>query len=534
MNMIRTTARLSIVTALGLTLLPAHAFDLKEAYALAQKNDATYLAAVAQKNAIDTQKKQSRAALMPTVLLAGSWIHTDTTNNLSQVETDTVPANITVSLNQPLLQMDAFTAYKQVGLNVASGALALAQARQDLITRVVQAYFTAWLSDKNARIAADQEKNTALQLAIVKRSFELGITTVIDSNEAEASYYNAKSAAVSAQSVNENARAVVEDLIGRSLSPSETFAALKEPSKLHLPNPRTQAAWVAQAKEQNYNVQTAKLAYQIADLEVKRRSQKHLPVLSLVASQAWKATNYGHINNLPTNVTTVGLNVSMPIFDGGLIDAQVLEAESLKTKSAQALRAAQIQVAQAARTAYSQATSGLATISALQAAAKSASASVKSNEIGRSLGMRINIDVLNAQQTSTQTQYNLAQAQYNTILGNVNLKSAISELGDQDVEYINNLLDKSPQTTETNTQHTDDPAKTAGTVSVSASTKRNKDKNKKNRKQTTKNTDNNSTAMTSNVTADESPKAIGAQKSKTKIIKKTLPLTRKPPSEVSF
>ena len=62
------------------------------------------------------------------------------------------------------------------------------------------------------------------------------------------------------------------------------------------------------------------------------------------------------------------------------------------------------------------------------------------------LGMRINIDVLNAQNTYAQSQYNLAQAQYNTILGNVNLKAAIGQLGDEDVQYINALLSNNAST----------------------------------------------------------------------------------------
>lgn len=471
MNLTRITIRLSLAAVMGATLLqPALSLDLKEAYALAQHNDATYLAAIAQKAATDTFKKQARAALLPTVMLTGSFVHTDTTNNLTHVEVDTAPANATISLNQPLIQMDAFTAYKQVGLNVDGGALVLAQAHQELISRVVQTYFTTWLAGKNAMIAAEQTKNTLLQLTIVKRSFELGITTVIDTNEAEAAYYNAESAANTAKATRDNARAALEDLIGRPVGEAETLAALKEPSQLHLPIPNKSEAWVAQAKERNLNVRVAQLSYQIADLEVKRRSQKHLPVLSLTASESWKATNYGHRNNLPTRITTVGLNVTMPLFDGGLINAQVLEAEALKTKSAQTLRATQTTVAQATRTAYSQATSGLANIKALQAAAKSASASVKSNEIGRSLGMRINIDVLNAQQTSTQTQYNLAQAQYNAVLGNVNLKAAIGELGDTDVDYINRLLETKTAPVAT-VMRVDDPMKTEQTVSVVKSKK---------------------------------------------------------------
>ena len=139
-------------------------------------------------------------------------------------------------------------------------------------------------------------------------------------------------------------------------------------------------------------------------------------------------------------MTTVGLELSMPIFDGGLIGGQVREAQAQENISFQTLRATQQNVAQSTRAAYNQAVSGLATINALESARGAARKSADSNILGYQLGMRINIDVLNAQNAYAQAQYNLAQAQYNTILGNVNLKAAIGQLGDDDVQYINALL----------------------------------------------------------------------------------------------
>ena len=130
----------------------------------------------------------------------------------------------------------------------------------------------------------------------------------------------------------------------------------------------------------------------------------------------------------------------MPIFDGGLIGGQVREAQAQENISFQTLRATQQSVAQNTRAAYNQAVSGLATINALESARGAARKSADSNILGYQLGMRINIDVLNAQNAYAQAQYNLAQAQYNTILGNVNLKAAIGQLGDDDVQYINALL----------------------------------------------------------------------------------------------
>ncbi|TDR31436.1 TolC family outer membrane protein [Hydromonas duriensis] len=448
----RNTLCLSLLLGLGICSTPVHALDLVEAFNAALLNDPTYQVTVAQKAATDAQRKQARAALMPTIGLTGSFLHTNTRNTSTFLGTSgtsdvrkTYPANLTISFTQPLLEIDKITAFKQIDLNTDSGALQLAQARQDLINRVIQAYFNALLAEKNATIAAEQERNTALQLKIVKRSFDVGNTTIIDTNEAEAAYYRAKAAAINAASTAENARSALADMMGRDIDPKEKLATLSTPLHLKMPVPDTQDKWVARARDESYAIQIAKLAYKVAELDVTRKAQQHLPVVNFVANQVWKSTSLNRASDVSTSAQSFGFEVSMPIFDGGLIGAQVLESEALKTKSYQNLRAVENQVAQTTRTAYNQAVSGLATIAALQAAQKSASASVKSNEIGRSLGMRINIDVLNAEQTHAQTQYDLAQAVYNTVLGNVNLKAAISKLGDEDVVFINSLLDTKPQ-----------------------------------------------------------------------------------------
>ena len=438
-----------LIAALGLSALAANtanALDLEQAFQAALANDPTYQAAIAQKGVTDAQKKQARAALLPTISLSGSYLHTNTRytdtflSNAGRV-VKTYPANLMISMSQPLLQWDKITGYKQIDLNVSGGVLQLAQARQDLINRTIQAYFTALLAEKNATIAAEQERNTGIQLKIVKRSFEVGNTTVIDTHEAEAAYYRAKAAAINAQSTAINARSALGDMMGQTLDEREPIDTLNAPLRLKMPIPDTQDKWVARAREEAYAVQLAKIAYQVAELEVKRKAQQRLPTINLTANQTWKSTSLKRVNDSSTSVQNFGVEMSMPIFDGGLIGAQVLEAEALKTKSYQTMRSTETQVAQATRTAYNQAVSGLATIAALESAKQSAAASVKSNEIGRSLGMRINIDVLNAEQTHAQTQYDLAQAQYNTVMGNVNLKAAISRLSDEDIRFINGLLD---------------------------------------------------------------------------------------------
>jgi outer membrane protein len=462
-----------VISVFGLACVllvrPVHALDLWQAYELAQANDATYKAASAQKIATDEQKKQARAALLPTVVAAGALRSTRETFHNQDRVSETYPASATVTFTQPLIQLDSLTAFKQVNSNVNIGELTLEAARQDLISRVVQAYFNGLLTQKTSQVAMDKQITAEQQRKMAQRNFDVGNTTIIDVQEAAAAYHRAEAEAITAKSNADNALATLEDMIGQPIN--EPLAALTAPLKLKMPVPDSQAKWVERAQAENYNVRIAKLSLDIAKLEVTKRAKARLPKLDFVASQTWKVND----KDVKSRVTSVGLELSMPIFDGGLIGAQVREAEAFATKSFQTVRSTQTQVAQSTRSSYNQAVSGLKTIAALEEAQKASAASVRSNRIGYDLGMRINIDVLNAQQTDAQTKIDLAQAQYNTVIGNVNLKAAIGQLRDDDVRYINQLLESSPKTLKeqaiepTALQQLEDPKSTSRTVVVKPS-----------------------------------------------------------------
>ena len=418
----------------------AHAFDLWQTYVDAYRLDPTYLAATAQKGIADAQKKQARAAILPTVVLTGSAYRTRDTFLSSRQTVQASPTLMRVALNQPIIDIGSLTAFKQVGINSNSSVLKLQQAKQELIVRVVQTYFTALLAQGNASIAEAQRSVAARQVEMAKRNFEVGNTTVIDQREAEAAYYNARSVEITALNNKANSLAALEDMVGHPIT--EPLAPLASSLRLKMPVPDSLEQWVERARRENYAVKIAQLSDDMAKLEINRRNQQYLPKVDLVASQQWKHTNINHDNDVSSRTSSVGLELTMPLFDGGLISAQVDEARALQQQSLQGVRGAETTVAQATRTAYGQAVAGLASMEALESARTASNASVKANETGYNLGMRINIDVLNAQNTAAQTQYNLAQAQFNTILGNVNLKAAIAQLGEDDVRYINDLLGK--------------------------------------------------------------------------------------------
>ena len=135
----------------------------------------------------------------------------------------------------------------------------------------------------------------------------------------------------------------------------------------------------------------------------------------------------------------IGLQLSIPIYTGGGIDARVREAAVLRDKAESDLENVRRQVEQSARQAFLGVRSGLAQVTALQAAEKSSQLALESNLLGYQVGVRINIDVLNAQQQVFNTQRDLARARYDVLLNGLRLKFSNAALGEPDLEALTAL-----------------------------------------------------------------------------------------------
>jgi outer membrane protein len=182
---------------------------------------------------------------------------------------------------------------------------------------------------------------------------------------------------------------------------------------------------------------------EIANLEAKRNTAAHLPTLDFVGTygktgeSASTTTSVGR----DTTSTTVGLQFAMPLYQGGAITSRERESAALYLRSKEDLENARRSSALATRQSYLAVINGIAQVGALQQALISSQSALDSNRLGYEVGVRINIDVLNAQQQLFSTRRDLAVARYNTITNHLRLKSASGSLRDEDVEEVNRALE---------------------------------------------------------------------------------------------
>jgi outer membrane protein len=418
---------------------PVRASDLLEVYNKAKGYDAEFAAAQAALDAGKEKGPQGLATLLPNV--AGSantfWNRAtiQQTNDLFTFNSN----GWTVQLTQPLFRWQNWEAYKQGELQVVQAEATFGAAGQDLVVRVAQAYFDVLQANDNLEFVKANKAAIAEQLAQAKRNFEVGTATITDTNEAQARFDLAAAQEIAAINDLEVKRRTLQLLIGDdpvSLTP------LRPTLQIDAPQPNNMDEWVARAQDQNFQVRAQQAAVEIAKREIERQRAGHYPTVDLVGNVS-DNTNQNLAILAPRRTveqTQIGLQINLPIFSGGAVLSRTREAAALYEKSRSDLDNVRRSAVLDARRSFLNVSNGLAQVKALEQALVSSETSLQSNRVGYEVGVRINLDVLNAVQQVFSTKRDLAKSRYDTILSGFRLKQAAGNLSEEDVQRANALL----------------------------------------------------------------------------------------------
>ena len=417
--------------------------DLLSLYREALANDAVLASARALQAATQEQVPQARAALLPNLGASARYdynLYRSTTSGFPTVSSNYSVYGGGLDLTVPVYRPQNWTALDQAKLAVVQSEAQLAQSQQDLALRVANAYFNVLAARDQliALVAAKQATGEQLQQA--RREFEVGTKTIIDTNEAQARFDQISAQEQVALGALLVRRSELQVIIARE---PDTLAPLRERPNLNPPLPRDIDAWVRAAEMGNYSVQIAASGYEIASREIQRQRDAYKPTVDLVSGYTINKFNGTQATdtNPRINSGSVGVVLNVPIYTGGLIQSRVREAISLQERSSFDLESARRNAANAARDAFTGVNFGLAQVSALESAEVSARTQLESTQLGYEVGVRIQLDVLNATTQLVQTQRDLKRARYDVLLAGLRLKSAAGTLGDEDMAAVNALLD---------------------------------------------------------------------------------------------
>jgi outer membrane protein len=422
-------------------VLPAQAQSLVELYDAARSFDASYQSAKSLYEANLSKAEQAKAGLLPSANLGLGVNRTNISSDLETFERSYGNQNATLSASQPLYRPANAAAAEQGKKSVGVAQAQLQAADQDLIVRVSQAYFDVLAASDSLNFVNAQKSAVSEQLASAKRNFEVGTATITDTREAQARFDLVLAQEIAAENDLRVKKLALDQLTGKAGAAPKPLAV---PVVIAPVTPTDVTRWVAQSEEMSPAVRQAQLGLEVAQLETQKAQAGNKPTLDLTGSYNITQNNGSSNTSLDyrTNVAQVGLSFNLPLFAGYAIQNRIKETLSLEDKARSDVEATKRGVAQATRTAYFGVESGLGQVKALEAAEASSQSALDATKLGYQVGVRINIDVLNAQTALFDTKAKLAKARYDVLLGGLKLRQANGSLKTDDLNAVNALLAK--------------------------------------------------------------------------------------------
>lgn len=420
---------------------PLQAGSLMDIYREALEYDAQYGAERAAYIAAQEKLPQGRAGLLPNINFTG-------TAQNQYIDTNLGPENliknrgIVIAATQPLIRIENFIIYEQSKNEVAQADARFVLAAQDLILRVAQAYFDVLNAQVDLEVMGAQKQAISEQLEQAKRNFEVGVSTILDTHEAQARYDLTVSQEILARNTLEVRKRALQSIINRFPSDLASSSIDKIISdSLTLPYDSMEE-WVALAEQKNFSLKVQRIAFDLAEQEISKAKAGHYPTLDLVAQYSNQQGVGGAITGrgIDLDSKSVGLQLNVPIFQGFSVQSRVREALANRERSRQDLENARRNIDLQVRQQYLNVTNGIALINAQKQALTTSRSQLDSTVLGKEVGIRTEIDVLNAQQQFFSARRDLAKAYYAYLMSRLRLKAEVGELDESVLEEINALL----------------------------------------------------------------------------------------------
>ena len=427
----------------------ASAIDLDESYARALAVDPTTLAADQAVVAGREKAVQGRALLKPQVSLTAGVNYVDQRTStdlpaaLSQLikpESSGTVHQAAVQLAQPIYNAKAVADKRQLEQQAGLAEIRHRDARQDLIVRVGEAYFNVLFAEEALRVTRAEKAAVALQRDRAQARFELGRGKVTEVQETQARYDTVVTKEISAESTLALRQAQFRELTGTA---ADGLAGLRDGFVPTPPEPDDLLAWQARGKERNPRVQASRGSLAIASAEIAKHTLSGRPTLDLVASYAYQGQNgslSATVSPDRSRTAVIGVQLNIPLFAGGAIQSRQRESVAKKSQAEHDVGAAERDARLQVQDAFLSVKTGVARVGSLTQSARSAQTALEATTLGRDVGTRTDLDVLDAQQRLFNAQLDLAQARNDYLLGRLRLAAAAGDLEAGELHAINGYL----------------------------------------------------------------------------------------------
>ncbi|MFO1394528.1 MAG: TolC family outer membrane protein [Steroidobacteraceae bacterium] len=438
----------------------AHAENLLDAYKAAAQSDPLILEAAAVRMAALEKKPQARGLLFPQVNANGQYASSDTNGNNTYLSKDIITGEPEINNNkaettsdywqyqfevtQTLFNWSQWQTLKRADSEVARAEAKYRAAEQDLLVRVASRYFDVLAAEDTLTAAEATLQAVTRQLEQAEKRFEVGLIAITDVQEARAAHDNATAGVILAKRSLATAHEFLREITG------EDYTTLVKPADdmpLNQPEPGDQQSWVAKAEAQNMNVIAARFDVDIAKRDIQIAESGHMPTVELFGTYGQNDASTTQTNNgvkgpadSSGDQTVYGVQMTLPVFSGGVVSSQVREQVYLHRAARERLEGAMRAAVRSTSDAYYGVVAEKARVIALKQAVASNKTALEATEAGFEVGTRTTVDVLDARRRLFEAERDYARSRYDYLINVVNLKSSAGVLVPGDLDSINAFL----------------------------------------------------------------------------------------------
>ncbi len=433
----------AVFTGLLSGFAPAlYANGLVDVYQLSKAQDTEIREAEANYNASIQARPIARASLLPQISASA-----ETSDNTLETEGQTFGVSgadvnfnshgYSLRLTQPLYNHNFYVQLRQAKNTVAKAKVELDASKQDLIIRVVEAYFNVLAAQDTLRFAEAEKNAINRQREQAEKRFEVGLVPITDVKEAQSSYDRAVAREIEAQIAHELTLDALAVITGSRVDDLDT---LSNRVQLQNPEPNDVQDWIETALNQNLALLINEYDTKIAQQQIALNKSQHLPTVDIVASYN-DSDSGGLTGSRKTEDSRIGLELNLPIFEGGRTHYRTKESQYLYQAALESHERIRRETIRDTRDAFHKVVAGISRVSAFKKAVESAEVAAEATEAGFEVGTRTSVDVLLALRSVFEAQRDYARSRYDYLLDTLRLKRSAGMLSGDDLLQIDDWLE---------------------------------------------------------------------------------------------
>ncbi|MDU2944447.1 MULTISPECIES: outer membrane channel protein TolC [Citrobacter] len=426
----------------GFTTL-SQAENLMQVYQQARLSNPELRKSAADRDAAFEKINEARSPLLPQLGLGADYTYSNGYRDANGVNSNATSASL--QLTQTLFDMSKWRALTLQEKSAGIQDVTYQTDQQTLILNTATAYFNVLNAIDVLSYTQAQKDAVYRQLDQTTQRFNVGLVAITDVQNARSQYDTVLANEVTARNNLDNAVEQLRQVTGNYYP--ELASLNVDGFKTN--KPQAVNALLKEAENRNLSLLQARLSQDLAREQIRLAQDGHLPTLGLTASTGVSDTSYNgsktntsQYNDSNMGQNKIGLNFSLPLYQGGMVNSQVKQAQYNFVGASEQLESAHRSVVQTVRSSFNNINASISSINAYKQAVVSAQSSLDAMEAGYSVGTRTIVDVLDATTTLYNAKQQLANARYTYLINQLNVKSALGTLNEQDLVALNNTLGK--------------------------------------------------------------------------------------------